>query len=75
MEILKWPLGKRKNDNSKGLAHFVFGDSEDLSEEKHLFYRESIISAKTTREKKVVWIAFVLCLVFLVLSIYSLFFD
>ena len=47
VEILKWPLGKRMIDNSKGLASYVFGDtSSGISWGYNIFTRESIISIK-----------------------------
>ena len=75
LEILKWPLGKRKIDNSKGLARFVFGDSEGSFSEHHLIYRESIFNAKKGKEAFIVWSSFIFSLFFLGFSLYLLFFD
>jgi hypothetical protein len=73
IEIFKWPLGKRKIDNSKGFARFIFGDVEDSFGEHHLFLRESVLSAKKGRGYLVVWIYFLFFLLFLGLSLFWFF--
>jgi hypothetical protein len=70
-EIFKWPLGKRKIDNSSRLKSHLFGDIEDTWWWS-VFPRESVISAKTKKEIKVVWINFLYSLWFMSLTLWEL---
>ena len=72
VEIFKWPLGKRKIDNSGRIASRVFGDAEDTWWWPTMFARESIISAKKG-EKPRLFGAFIISIAFLGLSILAFF--
>jgi hypothetical protein len=75
VEILKWPLGKRKIDNSGRIASHILGDTGDTWWGPIILPRESIISAKKGREALTVWWGFIFSLFLLGSSIYSLFFE
>lgn len=59
IEILKWPLGKRKIDNSKGLAKYIYGEASE-SRWVHPYFspRESIINVKG-KGSYAVWSCFI----------------
>jgi len=75
VEMLKWPLGKRKIDNSRGLASYIFGDADGYSDWGfRIFPRESIFSIKG-KGTYWVWWEFLFSLFWAGLCLYQLFGD
>jgi hypothetical protein len=74
VEILKWPLGKRIIDNSKGLSKHIYKEAAELSY-KHPFFlpRESIISVKGDGIFAV-WSVFIGSIIAVIVSLYYLFY-
>ena len=72
-EILKWPLGKRKIDNSKGLSKYIFRDAAE-SWWEHPFFspRESILNVKG-KGTYVVWASFLVSFFFSLMALYYLY--
>ena len=73
VEILKWPLGKREIDNSKGLAKYIYGEaSEDFWVHPYFLPKESIINIEG-KGSWAVWAGFIVALFLLALSLWELF--
>jgi hypothetical protein len=73
VELFKWPFGKRKINNSKGLAKYIFGTASDSFWEHPYFSpRESIINING-KGTYVVWAGFIGTLFFSVISLCWLF--
>jgi hypothetical protein len=74
VEMLKWPLGKQKIDDTGKLSQHLFGDIRDsILGWPSLFHRESIISAIKGREAWIVWKSFLSLLFMLGYSLIILF--
>jgi hypothetical protein len=73
LEIFKWPLGRKKIDNSKGLAKHIFGGTAgSWWDPPRVFPAESVISAQENGRYSV-WLFFINNLFFMVLTLANLF--
>jgi hypothetical protein len=73
LEILKWPFGKRKIDNSKGLARYIYGEAANSWYKRPYFSpRESIINIKG-KGSYAVWVGFIGSLFVILLLLIELF--
>jgi hypothetical protein len=72
VEILKWPFGKRKIDNSKGLARYIYKEAA-VSWYKSPYFspRESIINI-TGEGTYAVWAGFIGALFCIAIALYQL---
>jgi hypothetical protein len=73
LEILKWPYGKRKIDNTTGFAKYIYGEAAESYWERPYFSpRESIINIRGKGTSNV-WVSFICSLGFIALSLCWLF--